>query len=293
MRKLPVVPICRNPAALISPPNQIHICSIRCPSRGAFARSSRTLGAGCGGRGRCQRRETLLRGRRSRVVLTPRRWRQVCGIIRKRRWQESPVTGESSKETVKTIARGMPGDPGVTVVTMLVCFFTFAHKAAGAPSARHSLRPLILEGRLYPTTRALFARREGGGVSPRHCEEPSDEAIHFFLVWRDGLLRGACDWARIRATRWLAMTGLRAKAPHPRCRPGLEPGPITTDVDVLRGWGHVFHPHLAMVVMGPRSRGDDDGVESVAIVSPRGIFPRLPRRPRQAKKMVAKAPSGE
>jgi hypothetical protein len=23
----------------------------------------------------------------------------------------------------KTIARGMPGDPGVTVVTMLVCFF--------------------------------------------------------------------------------------------------------------------------------------------------------------------------
>jgi hypothetical protein len=35
----------------------------------------------------------------------------------------------------------MPGVSGVTVVTMLVCFFTFAHKAAGAPSARHSLRP--------------------------------------------------------------------------------------------------------------------------------------------------------
>jgi hypothetical protein len=43
--------------------------------------------------------------RRSRVVLTPRRWRQVCGCsvdptglrqnhIRKRRWQKSPVTGE-------------------------------------------------------------------------------------------------------------------------------------------------------------------------------------------------------
>ena len=26
----------------------------------------------------------------------------------------SPVTGESTKETVKTIARGMPGDSGVT-----------------------------------------------------------------------------------------------------------------------------------------------------------------------------------
>jgi len=49
-------------------------------------------------------------GRRSRVVLTPRRWRQVRGGIRGRRWQESPVTGESTKETVKTIARGMPDD---------------------------------------------------------------------------------------------------------------------------------------------------------------------------------------
>jgi hypothetical protein len=33
-----------------------------------------------------------------------------------------PITGESTKETVKTIAQGMPGDSGVTVVTMLVCF---------------------------------------------------------------------------------------------------------------------------------------------------------------------------
>src|ERR1700724_1644618 len=43
-------------------------------------------------------------GRRSRVVLTPRRWRQVSRRqSARRRWQESPVTGESSKETVKTI----------------------------------------------------------------------------------------------------------------------------------------------------------------------------------------------
>ena len=41
----------------------------------------------------------------------------------RRQWQKSPVTGESAKETVKTIARGMPGVTGVTVVTMLVCFF--------------------------------------------------------------------------------------------------------------------------------------------------------------------------
>jgi hypothetical protein len=52
----------------------------------------------------------------------------------------------------------------------------------------------------------------------RHCEERrvrrsstseggSDEAIHAFFARQDGLLRGACHRARIRATRWLAMTG--------------------------------------------------------------------------------------
>jgi hypothetical protein len=40
----------------------------------------------------------------------------------------------------------------------------------------------------------------------RHCEERSDEAIHSFVA--NGLLRGACHRARIRATRWLAMTTL-------------------------------------------------------------------------------------
>jgi hypothetical protein len=39
----------------------------------------------------------------------------------------------------------MPGVSGVTVVATLVCFFIFAREAAGATSARHSLRPLISE----------------------------------------------------------------------------------------------------------------------------------------------------
>src|SRR4030088_1231052 len=62
--------------------------------------------------------------------------------LRRRRWQTSPVTGESTKETVKTIARGMPGDPGVTVVTNSRVYYT-TREAAGAAGARHSLRPLI------------------------------------------------------------------------------------------------------------------------------------------------------
>jgi len=33
---------------------------------------------------------------RNRVVLAPRRWRQAPGTSREWRWQNSPVTGEST-----------------------------------------------------------------------------------------------------------------------------------------------------------------------------------------------------
>jgi hypothetical protein len=48
-------------------------------------------------------------------------------------------------------------------------------------------------------------------LPPRHCEERSDEAIQIFSCL-SGLLRGACPRARIRATRWLAMTVLQLLA---------------------------------------------------------------------------------
>jgi hypothetical protein len=54
------------------------------------------------------------------VVLTPRRWRQLgddASALRWGWWQESPVTKESAKETVKTIAQGRPDCFGVPVVT--------------------------------------------------------------------------------------------------------------------------------------------------------------------------------
>ena len=83
------------------------------------------VGAGCGGRGSILRAmgsqggffefvsdhrradERRCCGRQNRVVLTPRRWRQVRGVLlarpgldktllRGRRWQKSPVTGEST-----------------------------------------------------------------------------------------------------------------------------------------------------------------------------------------------------
>jgi hypothetical protein len=108
--------------------------------------------------------------------------------------------------TVKTIARGVPGYSGVTVVTMLVCLFYFACEAAGAASARYSLRPLIFRSRTFTEKLARNARREceaafenaatslRGANGSRECapdDRLRDEAIHSSYTWRDGLLRFA------------------------------------------------------------------------------------------------------
>ena len=68
-------------------------------------------------------------------------------VNRKRRWQTSMVTGESTKETVKTIACGNAGFFRWTCgdYARVLCF-TFAREAAGALGARHSPRPLFSKG---------------------------------------------------------------------------------------------------------------------------------------------------
>src|SRR5258708_32030662 len=64
-------------------------------------------------------------------------------------------------------------------------------------------------GRIAPRDRG-FTSREVRELNTKHtpviARSPCDEAIHSFFSRRDGLLRGACHRARIRATRWLAMT---------------------------------------------------------------------------------------
>src|SRR5271166_2816406 len=80
--------------------------------RGA-SRSSRTLGAGCGGREGDARRAALTRTAKSCGPDAPTLASSFAGSFpAKRRWQKSPVTGESTKETVKTIAQGRPGISG-------------------------------------------------------------------------------------------------------------------------------------------------------------------------------------
>ena len=63
-------------------------------------------------------------------------------MIRRRRRQESPVSGETTKETVKTIRAGNAGSFRPTCGDYARVLFVFAREAAGAPSTRHSLRPL-------------------------------------------------------------------------------------------------------------------------------------------------------
>src|ERR1700760_5071613 len=63
--------------------------------------------------------------------------------FRKRRRQESPISGESTKQTVKTIrVRECRVFPGATVVTNARVYYT-PRAAAGASSTRHSPRPLF------------------------------------------------------------------------------------------------------------------------------------------------------
>src|SRR5579872_6700773 len=120
-------------------------------------------------------------GRRSRVVLTPRRWRQVCGDNpASDGGKKARLTRKSTKETVKTIARGMPGVSGVTVVTNSSCFLFLharlrAHRSPGIPCAL-----CWAKGRNQPGRSSRC-----GNIAARHCER--SEAIQ--RGRKTGLLR--------------------------------------------------------------------------------------------------------
>src|SRR5450756_2652018 len=69
-----------------------------------------------------------------------------------------------------------------------------ANLGRNAPRECEVVSPFVI-------ARSTLVRR-----SPPSGEGGCDEAIHPFFKPRYGLLRGACHRARIRATRWLAMT---------------------------------------------------------------------------------------
>jgi len=100
------------------------------------------------------------RGRQSRVVLTPRCWRQVLG---KQSFSGAKVANKPGRLgergiSRKTIAQGRP-DASAEPVCSCAFFSThFAHETAGAARTRSSLRPLIFRGRnVESKTRAQCA----------------------------------------------------------------------------------------------------------------------------------------
>jgi hypothetical protein len=114
------------------------------PMRGA-GRDRHERAVGCGGRDSCERRTQLVAD--GEVVWF---WRPDAGAkfcedeSRKATVAKKPVTGKSTKETVKTIRAGKAGVFPLNLyarVRFLMC--TFAHETAGAARTRFSLRPLL------------------------------------------------------------------------------------------------------------------------------------------------------
>ncbi len=127
------------------------------------------VGAGCGGREQRQRRRRSLRTAKSCGPDAPT-LASMRNSSARRRWQKSPVTGESTKETVKTIrvreCRVISGGP---VVTTLVCFVLFRTRGCGCIG-----RPA------FPTPSFLGVKgfaRLGAIPAPRECERASFLAV--------------------------------------------------------------------------------------------------------------------
>src|SRR6478672_12897863 len=78
-----------------------------------------------------------------------------------RRWQESPVTGESAEETVTPSRREGRIASAEPVCSCASFYVQLAHETAGAACTRSSLRPL-------PLTRAKV-QATLGHIMPREC----------------------------------------------------------------------------------------------------------------------------
>src|SRR5438552_6127771 len=153
------------------------------------SRSSRTLGTGCDGRGSVRRAGQMARGR---MMLT--RTAKSCGPgaptlalslrkrFRERRWQKSPVTGEITKETVKTIVQGMPVDAVYLWLLTRVLFLLHTRprvqRASGIPCA------LLFEGHKVSHYSGAMRRENASAcLNPRrHREDQRAASKHSLHV---------------------------------------------------------------------------------------------------------------
>ena len=131
-------------------PNHLHISRHPGPHKGAFRdRHERRVGMRWTRMARLTSVPTC--GRRSRVVLTPRRWRQVGGRDSAGdggKQARSPRRARS--KLLKPSRAGMPGDPGATVVTNARATILHARlrvqRAPGIPRSLLRVAPAPLLG---------------------------------------------------------------------------------------------------------------------------------------------------
>jgi hypothetical protein len=128
---------------------------------------------------------------------------------RERWWQESAVTGESTKEPLKPLRRECRLNPSEPVATTLVCFSSFAARDCGFSGHPAFPAPAVAEGYCW-TARALFAWREHGLLwSLDHvisAQTRGKTGVHFALLrhFGPGLGAGSLKFeSGTRSAAWL------------------------------------------------------------------------------------------
>jgi hypothetical protein len=137
-RPVPSAKICLFP----SDPNHLHISRRLVPSEGRLAIVTNAGRDAVDADGADNERR-LRRTAKPCGPDAPTLASSVADVSARRWWQESPVTRESAEQAVKTIARGMPGDSGVTVVTNACAFYL---RARGCGRAERPAFPAPLLG---------------------------------------------------------------------------------------------------------------------------------------------------
>jgi hypothetical protein len=141
-------------------------------------------------------------GRRSRVVLTPRRWCQVGGSnSADDGGKRARSPGRARRKPLKPLRAGMPGCSGGPVVTNARVYYTTrAAAGASAPGIPHALK-----GRKFLAQLGRLAPRECERISSRHCEEHlrRSNPASLFAVPKLDCFAEPVIGRRFAPTRWL------------------------------------------------------------------------------------------
>jgi hypothetical protein len=129
-------------------------------------------------------------GRRSRVVLTPRRWRQVCGSLSADDGDnQARSPRRARRKPLKPLRAGMPGVFGVSVVTNARAFYpTRAAAGARAPGI-----PRALSGE-------RFVHYPGGSRRGN-----ADVWVEFIFSWLFEIWNGWCGAIRRSRMRFCSL----------------------------------------------------------------------------------------